>query len=643
MAQGTLKEITVELVKANKNLKQVEEINTLTNDYLDLSVDTFKQGFTDMIEFFKGRSLKELEEAREKKVYDEKLLAAIEKLDKDEEKKEKEKGIPPSGIGLLLAGLLGVSLGVIRGWLTAIRGFYRLLTPAAIKKAGADALKGIRDIFAAMGKSIGDQIKAIRGSISAALTRFASLFEGLREGRIAKALKNVGDRIRGITTIFASAGKELRDLISGPLKRVTKTFNTIRGYLKGFATTIGNVARVVGRLFAPVVVIMTIWDTVKGFIEGLEKEGIIGGIKGAITGFFNSLIFGPLDMIKDAVAWILDKFGFKNAAEVLKSFSFTKVFTDIINGIFGFVTSVVNWFKKQLGFDGSEMPSITEMFIGLITAPADALKQAVTWLIQKMGFENAASILSSFSFSEIYINIIDGIFGFVISTVDWFKKQLGFDGDEMPSITNVFIGLITAPYEAAKQAIAWIANKLGFDQVKSVLEGFSFKDMLLSIGESLLNVVTMAGDFIVEKFSSAKDTVKNIIPDMDAVSEFMKSSLRNVLPVNDASKKWYDVRNLVAKAIPNSVYEFAGLDPKTGELITPPAQIRNVGMSNEMGMANEEQRQLTNQGVGGSGGSIISSSNTTNNVSSSTTTVVQSFPSAVRKPDNISDVLFGVP
>ena len=73
----------------------------------------------------------------------------------------------------------------------------------------------------------------------------------------------------------------------------------------------------------------TLWDTVKGAIAGFEEGGIVGGISGAIKGFFNSLITAPLDMLKDAVAWVLDLFGFENAAKVLDSFSFTDTFNGL--------------------------------------------------------------------------------------------------------------------------------------------------------------------------------------------------------------------------------------------------------------------------------------------------------------------------
>ena len=120
-----------------------------------------------------------------------------------------------------------------------------------------------------------------------------------------------------------------------------------------FARVIGKVAGIVGKLFLPITIVMTIWDTVKGAMEGFAKEGIIGGIKGAITGLVNSLIFGPLDLIKDAIAWILGVFGFDNAKKLLDSFSLEEVYKGFIDAVFKPVEmikdiffKIVNWFRN---------------------------------------------------------------------------------------------------------------------------------------------------------------------------------------------------------------------------------------------------------------------------------------------------------
>ena len=47
--------------------------------------------------------------------------------------------------------------------------------------------------------------------------------------------------------------------------------------------------------------------------------------------------------------------------------------------------------------------------------------------------------------------------------------------------------------------------------------------------------------------------------------DFMRTVLRNILPTPDGDAAWYDISNLVSKAIPDSVYTWAGLNPNTGE------------------------------------------------------------------------------
>jgi hypothetical protein len=83
-------------------------------------------------------------------------------------------------------------------------------------------------------------------------------------------------------------------------------------------------------------------------IEGFEKEGIVGAIAGAVTGLFNSLIFGPLDMLKSAIAWVLGKFGFENAEKELNSFSFSEMFTNLIGTVKDFFIDIGKWVGEKM-------------------------------------------------------------------------------------------------------------------------------------------------------------------------------------------------------------------------------------------------------------------------------------------------------
>ena len=89
---------------------------------------------------------------------------------------------------------------------------------------------------------------------------------------------------------------------------------------------------------------MTLWDTVKGMMEGFEENGIIGGFYGAVEGLINSVIMAPLDLIKDLVSWVLEKLGFDGAAETLDSFSFVDIFSSVMETWVQFVFGIKNKF-----------------------------------------------------------------------------------------------------------------------------------------------------------------------------------------------------------------------------------------------------------------------------------------------------------
>lgn len=284
---------------------------------------------------------------------------------KDAAVKPKEEA---SGLGALLGALaagLGVIVGALSAQLKAIKYFASLLTPefilAKISKITASFAAGISMMYDLVKATIGEKLSvalkfvdgivdSVKGFFTGVVDSIKGLFGAAKEeSTIAKIIKAITSGISTVMAPFAEAFTIIKDFVSGP---IGKLFETIKGVFtgaiegtKGFFTTLmetfgkfgsmfKSVAVIAEKLFLPLTIIMTVWDTVKGAIEGFEKEGIVGGIKGAITGFFNSLIFGPMDMLKDATAWVLGFFGFDNAKEVLDSFSLEKMFKDFIDKLF---------------------------------------------------------------------------------------------------------------------------------------------------------------------------------------------------------------------------------------------------------------------------------------------------------------------
>ena len=111
---------------------------------------------------------------------------------------------------------------------------------------------------------------------------------------------------------------------------------------------------------------------------------------------------------------------------------------------------------------------------------------------------------------------------------------------------------------------------------------------------------------ILAPISNAGKAVK------DASTEFLKSTLRSILPKGDGGK--FSPGRIVKMAIPESVYKFAGLDKETGEMIPDPVPAR-AELTGDMRTAMSDMSGVQ---TGGSSVSMatqnnLNTSNTTNN------------------------------
>ena len=216
--------------------------------------------------------------------------------------------------------------------------------------------KSIGDFAKSIGSKIDDLVKFLQGAGGKLLTKFPKTVEA-----ITKFFKGFADIAR---TLF-SMGKNLA------------TASSIGAKVLSFAAKFGSI---LGKLFLPFTIIMGIWDTVKGAIEGFNTtEGslvnkIIGAITGGIGGLVNSIVGIPLDLLKSGVAWLLKKMGFDETAEALSSFSFVDIFNKIFNSIKETINGIINSFVDgiKLLLKGDVAGGFKKIFGGLvkvITAP----------------------------------------------------------------------------------------------------------------------------------------------------------------------------------------------------------------------------------------------------------------------------------
>ena len=233
----------------------------------------------------------------------------------------------------------------IRGLMGRIGSALKVLMPDP--EAAQKAFKALKDYFG--------RIRTFFTSGGDDALKFLtenSIFKVLKNGFIA--IKNLlfgsfqGEEIKLVKDFFGRIGQTVGDFFKpirtffsaeGPLARVVGMVKNAFSFASegsGFLKTLRTIGRVVGRLAWPITLIMGVIDSItgafKGFVntDGTIAEKLLMGLLGGISGLLEGIVGMPLDLLKGAVAFILDKMGFENAAEFLKGFKFTDIIRDII-------------------------------------------------------------------------------------------------------------------------------------------------------------------------------------------------------------------------------------------------------------------------------------------------------------------------
>ena len=400
--RGNLAALIIEVQNTNKQLESdstVMDVQTraLTN-INDVIVDVY-QDIRSIAEAIAGNRLKELEDAKERNKQMEDLLEALKK--KETPPKEQKKG-DFSWLGLaaaLVTGLVMGGLNFIKNYIKAIQ-----TTLSALAKAlKVDGI--IAKMFATIKNGFTFILDIVKGGFSKAWSFISGLFKGgmftaiadffTGVGKAIMRVFNLGDLGKDFAALWSSI-KGMWEMMGKPLKFLGNIFGGGGGGLLSYFDDLlkffqpltkffGALGSILGKLALPLQVIMSIFDTVSGAMDGWNKtEGtfmdkLFGAIKGGLTGLLNGLIGGLLDLLKDGLSFILEFFGMKDAAAWLDSFKFTDMITNMVTSIFdfikGIITGVVDFFKKSPA-------QMMESLANAMTYVADAAKNVLKSLLR---------------------------------------------------------------------------------------------------------------------------------------------------------------------------------------------------------------------------------------------------------------------
>jgi hypothetical protein len=325
---------------------------------------------------------------------------------KDDKKDDKKKGEWSfldyiKGFGLAIAATLGAIAGMFAGQFKTMKFFGEkivdairwvgktllrfanflddLLFDGAIQKKFKqittfveELVSGLKQRIANIGKSIGDFFEE-------AGKQFKKMFSFLEESDIGKRIKSVINSVqetlmglwKTIKGVFSGLGEE--GIIGKIFKSIGNFFTDVGAYFGKLKSVFMGVFKAFTKIFFWVGIVMGIFDTVTGAIDGFKKDGVLGGIKGAITGLINGVFLSFADLIKDMASWLLEKLGFKNAAAFLDSFSFQDLFTKLVDKVFDVILNPIKYITDA--FDKLDLKALI----------FDPMSKAWTFLNESLG------------------------------------------------------------------------------------------------------------------------------------------------------------------------------------------------------------------------------------------------------------------
>lgn len=230
------------------------------------------------------------------------------------EKPPQEEGLNFGGLGIFAAAA-GAIAGLAMAWVKTVKFFMT---------AFGKGIQILGETFPVITKVITTIKTAVTGFLQPLITGFQALASS--GGFIGKSIQFMQKAIGGFVEFFAGLGSKLGM----------------------FGKIFGAVSKVVSKIAYPLMIILTLWDTVKGALKGFEEGGLVGAIGGAIKGFFNSLIFGVLDMFKGAISWIAGALGFKQVEKFLDSFSFEDMFSSFVDAVLFIPQQIQNFIMHPI-------------------------------------------------------------------------------------------------------------------------------------------------------------------------------------------------------------------------------------------------------------------------------------------------------
>lgn len=330
----------------------------------------------------------------------------------------------------------------------------------------------------------GLEVKVL-GKLSKSLVSFVKSLKPVTEGKYAKQL---GDISKTIGNWFKSIGTTIKSLFTNLSNRMSKSLRVAQKVISPVVKTVGAIFSFMGGFL-------------KGLISPLTNIFSSGKKAGGITKMFSKV--GAF---------------FKNLPKL-----FGKIFLPI-----GILISTIEGAIAAFKSEGSFLDKMQVFFstaIGdFIGAPLDLLKNIISWMATKLGFESFANFLDSFSIETIIKDSLQGVF-------DW--VQLLFN-DPLAAIKQYWDAVIGA-YATIGGWIFDYAIKPVFDWITGL---FGIKiESLDDLWKTLLGGLGSLIDIIYAPVNLAVNWIKGVFGWGDPDEPFKLSTF--IFSIFGSVKEWF--------------------------------------------------------------------------------------------------------
>lgn len=406
--------------------------------------------------------------------------------------------------------------------------------------------------------------------------RIAGSIDGLAEGIQNIKAEDVG---KGLLAPIGLIGGIIVSFVTGFVAEVTKQFNALK-----LVATKG------------VAGFKTVATSLKGLLKAITPNFILAtfeSIADAVKGYKN-IIGGQLKKIPKAIDIAAD------ASKITEPF---KSFGRMVGNVKTFFVNS-KFFQGILKFGDLLMDGI-KAAVKPLQSLFSMIKSTSTSMAALAGSGGTIGKIMSFAkgFGSVLgklflpVTIVMSAFDLITGFIDGFKES---EGDSIVSkfidgvgggLSKLIGNLVGIPLDLLKKGVGFILGFLGFDDAKKSLESFSFKDLIMDIVKAPFNLVSKAIDYIVGVFTGENNVVEDLISGVANVAEAAKGLLKGILrsilpsPKNEDGGVMGWIKSQVSKVIPDKVYEFAGLDPETGERLLPKASEESLQAISDAGLA----------------------------------------------------------